>query len=162
MSGFVIYALPLLKGIVALSPLPGRTGNYAGDLQHLRDWRPAIVLSMTTQAEMVARGAGDLGHDLQDRGTRWFHLPIEDFGAPTPEVAEAWHVAAKPALDAVQGGGRVLIHCNGGCGRSGMAVLRLMVEAGEAPDAALARLRTVRPCAVETNAQLAWATSPDA
>jgi hypothetical protein len=31
------------------------------------------------------------------------------------------------------------------------------VEAGETPGAALARLRAVRPCAVETEAQLAWA-----
>ncbi|MDH5531227.1 MAG: protein phosphatase, partial [Paracoccaceae bacterium] len=45
-----------------------------------------------------------------------------------------------------------------GCGRSGMAVLRLMVEAGEPVDVALIRLRKVRPCAVETDAQLAWAS----
>ena len=159
MSAFVIYALPLHAGIVGLSPLPGRTGDYSGDLQHLRDWQPAIVLSLTTMAEMVARGAGDLGNDLQDMGTRWMHLPIEDFGAPTPEVEEAWHFAARAALAATQGGGRVLIHCNGGCGRSGMAVLRLMVEAGEPPEAALARLRAVRPCAVETDAQMQWAVA---
>ncbi len=34
---------------------------------------------------------------------------------------------------------------------------RLMVEAGEAGDRALARLRAVRPCAVETEAQMGWA-----
>ena len=51
----------------------------------------------------------------------------------------------------------MLVHCRGGCGRSGMAVLRLMVEAGEAPEEALARLRAVRPCAVETEAQMDWA-----
>jgi hypothetical protein len=39
-----------------------------------------------------------------------------------------------------------------------MIALRLMVEDGEAPDAALARLRAARPCAVETNAQMRWAT----
>ena len=32
-----------------------------------------------------------------------------------------------------------------------------MVEAGEQPDVALARLRTVRPGAVETEAQMTWA-----
>ncbi len=159
MSGFVIYALHVLDGIAALSPLPGRYGDYRSDLSHIRDWQPAIVISMTTQAEMVARGAGDLGRDLQNMGTRWMHLPIEDFGAPSPEVEEAWHVAEKAALAAVQGGGRVLIHCNGGCGRSGMAMLRLMIEAGEPADAALSRLRALRPCAVETEAQLQWAVS---
>jgi hypothetical protein len=38
-----------------------------------------------------------------------------------------------------------------------MAVLRLMIEAGEEPGEALARLRAVRACAVETDAQLEWA-----
>jgi hypothetical protein len=39
-----------------------------------------------------------------------------------------------------------------------MAILRLMVESGEDPPAALARLRAVRPCAVETERQHCWAT----
>ena len=32
-----------------------------------------------------------------------------------------------------------------------------MVESGEKPEAALQRLRAVRPCAVETEAQYLWA-----
>jgi hypothetical protein len=46
----------------------------------------------------------------------------------------------------------------GGCGRSGTALLRLMVESGEDPIPALTRLRAARPCAVETPAQFAWAS----
>ena len=34
----------------------------------------------------------------------------------------------------------------------------LLVEAGEAPEAALQRLRAARPCAVETKAQARWAS----
>ncbi|MBR9844091.1 MAG: protein phosphatase, partial [Rhodobacteraceae bacterium] len=51
------------------------------------------------------------------------------------------------------------VHCFGGCGRSGMAIMRLLVEMGEEPEAALARLRAVRPCAVETEAQRLWAAN---
>ena len=69
----------------------------------------------------------------------------------------AWRALGANARRALAGGGRVLIHCRAGCGRSGMAALRLMIECGEAPDEALARLRAVRPCAVETGAQMAWA-----
>ena len=54
-------------------------------------------------------------------------------------------------------GGRVIVHCRGGCGRTGMAVLRLMVEAGEEGESAMNRLRVVRPCAVETSRQKDWA-----
>ena len=39
-------------------------------------------------------------------------------------------------------------------------MLRLMVEAGEEPQAALTRLRGLRPCAVETDAQYEWAANP--
>ncbi|MDR9394009.1 protein phosphatase [Roseovarius sp. SYSU LYC5161] len=157
MSGFVIFALPLAGGILALAPLPGRGGHYREDIAHLHDWQPALVVSMATETEMAAHGAAMLGSDVQDMGTRWVLVPVSDFGIPGAEAEEAWHRASNAALGALQGGGRVLIHCMGGCGRSGMAALRLMVESGEAPDAALDRLRAIRPCAVETQEQLAWA-----
>ena len=157
MDGFVIHALPLAGGILAIAPLPGLSGAYDQDLAHIRDWKPALVISMTTKAEMAVADAADLGADLQDSGTRWTHLPVVDFGAPGPDIDELWQETSPSALAALQGGGRVLIHCRGGCGRSGMVALRLMIEAGEHPDTALERLRAVRLCAVETGPQLAWA-----
>ena len=157
MSGFVIFALPVSDGILAIAPLPGRGGHYAEDLAHLRDWKPALVISMTTPSEQVGQGLADLGADIQDSGTRWIHFPVPDMDVPGSNQDEDWHHASKVALSALQGGGRVLIHCFGGCGRSGMAALRLMIEAGESPDAALGRLRAIRPCAVETEEQMTWA-----
>ncbi|QGX99494.1 protein phosphatase [Roseovarius faecimaris] len=157
MSEFVIHALPVAGGILALAPLPGRGGAYAEDLAHLKDWKPALVLSLTTEAEMAAHEAANLGPHLQDAGTRWAHLPVPDYGTPEAEQEELWHETSRSALAALQGGGRVLIHCKGGCGRSGMAALRMMIEAGEDPKEALRRLRSVRPCAVETEGQMAWA-----
>ena len=157
MSGFVIFALPVSDGILAIAPLPGRGGHYAEDLAHLRDWKPALVISMTTPSEQVGQGLADLSADIQDSGTRWIHFPVPDMDVPGSNQDEDWHHASKVALSALQGGGRVLIHCFGGCGRSGMAALRLMIEAGESPDAALGRLRAIRPCAVETEEQMTWA-----
>ncbi|HAW46403.1 MAG TPA: protein phosphatase [Roseovarius sp.] len=157
MSGFVIHALHVGGGTLALAPVPGAGGAYGADMAHLRDWRPALVISLTTEAEMVAAGAGGLAFDVQASGARWIGVPVADFGVPDAAQAGNWTRARADALAALAGGGRVLVHCRGGCGRSGMAVLRLMVEAGETPGAALARLRAVRPCAVETEAQLAWA-----
>ncbi|MCZ4352300.1 protein-tyrosine phosphatase family protein [Roseovarius aestuarii] len=160
MTDFVIYAVPVAGGIVGIAPLPGGgdAAAYKDDLLHMKDWRPALVLSMTTQAEMVAGGAERLGGDLQDLGTRWVHLPVPDFGVPEGRAVADWAAASHAALAALRGRGRVLVHCRGGCGRSGMVALRLMIEAGEAPEAALTRLRAIRPCAVETSAQLRWAS----
>ena len=157
MSEFVIHALPMTGGILALAPLPGRGGSYAEDLTHLRDWQPALVISLTSLAEMEAEGVAHLGADIQGMGTRWAHLPIKDFGVPELAIEILWPATSTAARAALDGGGRVLIHCRGGCGRSGMVALRLMIEGGEAPQSALTRLRGVRPCAVETEAQMDWA-----
>lgn len=154
-----IHAFSVAGGILAIAPLPGGDGDYSGDLDHFHGWAPALVISLTTDVEMLAAGAQDLGAHLQDQGTRWAHLPVPDFGAPDAAFNECWTRVSTGALRALTGGGRVLVQCRGGCGRSGMVALRLMIEAGEAPDEALARLRAVRPCAVETDDQMTWAVS---
>lgn len=152
-----INELPLRNGLIGISPMPGRDGRYAADLAAIRDWGPALVLSMVTAEELEAKGARHFGDDLNELGIGWAHLPVRDFAAPGEEIETHWFVAAERASEILDGGGRVLAHCMGGCGRSGTALLRLMVEAGEDPQAALARLRAVRPCAVEKPEQFAWA-----
>ena len=157
MTAFVLHALPVAGGALALAPLPGRGGHVAEDMGLLRDWKPALVVSLTTLPEMEAHGVADLGSDIQASGARWAHFPVPDMDVPRRSAETEWSRISEVALAALSGGGRVLFHCMGGCGRSGMAALRLMIDAGEEPDAALARLRAVRPCAVETEAQMEWA-----
>lgn len=156
-DGMVIHALPVGGGILAICPLPGSGGDYSGDLAHICEWTPAMVISLVTQVEFLQAAAEDFGQHVQDKGTRWVHMPIRDFGVPGPEFRENWPGISEQARRALLGGGRVLVHCRGGCGRSGMVALRLMIEAGEAPDEALARLRAVRACAIETEPQMRWA-----
>ena len=157
MTGFVIHALPVLRGILAIAPLPGAGGDYGADMDHLSDWRPSMVLALTQTQEMAVSGAGDLGRSIVALGARWVHVQVPDYGVPDAAAMTVWRKSAPFALAALRGGGRVLIHCRGGCGRSGMAALRLMIDAGEPGSEALARLRAVRACAVETPAQMLWA-----
>lgn len=155
MHEFVIHSLPVGGGELAITPIPGRTRHYYTDWLRLEAWRPALVISMTTQAELERKGSGSLGTDLGNAGIGWLHCPVADFGVP--DGSWAWQIVRDRALATLAQGDRVLVHCFGGCGRSGMMCLRLMIAAGEEPDAALTRLRRVRPCAVETDAQLDWA-----
>lgn len=156
-----IHALPVGGGILALAPLPGAGGDYRGDLEHISGWAPAFVITLVTHLELFEAGAQGLGQDIQDKGTRWVHLPVKDYDVPNASFMEAWPEVSERARRAMLGGGRVLIHCKGGCGRSGMVALRLMIEAGEARDEALVRLRAVRPCAIETDEQMAWAMAAE-
>ncbi|WP_430465232.1 protein-tyrosine phosphatase family protein [Tabrizicola sp.] len=140
-------------GALGLCPMPGRTGDYAGDLAAVLAWRPGLVVTLAETGELAARGAAGLPADLAAAGVDWLHLPIPDFGTPPAALRRDW-----PAMSArLRASPRVLVHCMGGCGRSGMIALRLMIEAGEPPEPALTRLRAARPCAVETKAQMRWA-----
>ena len=156
-SEFAIYPINVGAGQVALSPIPGRSGNYEADLSSVLRWSPSIVLTMTGQSELDRVGATNFGSDLGHAGVAWHHLPIVDFNTPSIDVDNLWPDVADQCAKVLAGGGRILSHCFGGCGRSGMMALRLMIDAGEEPRAALTRLRATRPCAVEKNAQFIWA-----
>lgn len=153
----VIAELAVGGGVLGIGPMPGRGGNYLRDLAEVLAWGPALALTMTTGEELATKGAEGLSGDLSGAGVEWRHLPIADYDVPSGETLAAWPEASARAREVLAAGGRVWVHCMGGCGRSGTAVLRLMVEAGEDPNAALARLRRVRPCAVETPEQFQWA-----
>lgn len=159
MADLVIHALGVGGGSLAIAQLPGLLGDYGADLDFIRDWKPSLVLTATTRGELADAGAESIGADMQESGTRWLHLPIRDLGTPNAAFLEDWPDASAAILSALKGRGRVLIHCKGGCGRSGMLALRLMVESGEDAVEALLRLRKVRPCAVETDPQLRWAVT---
>lgn len=143
---------------LGLCRLPGRSGNLVGDIEAIRLWSPAIVVSMTETSEMAEKGAGELIAALGQIPIAHAHFPIRDFGAP--ESADArWPVLARRLHAILDGGGAVLLHCLGGKGRSGMVAMRLMAERGvPAPDA-LAAIRHIRPGAVETPAQEVWAAA---
>ena len=148
-----IAELTLRQGVLGISPCPGRAGFYDADLLAIRYWQPAVVVTFITSEEL-ARTAATLRDDLVEAGIAWLHLPTADYDTP----GQGWDEVSAHAHRHLAQGDKVLLHCMGGCGRSGSAALRLMVEAGEAPEPALIRLRQVRPCAVETQAQLLWAS----
>ena len=59
-------------------------------------------------------------------------------------------------LSEVARGTTAVIHCRGGIGRSGIIAAACLVARGVEPDDAIARVRRVRPGAVETSEQERW------
>ncbi|QRM54920.1 protein-tyrosine phosphatase family protein [Sinorhizobium sp. BG8] len=157
---FTIATVPLASGgRIGISRIPGRSGAYDADLRTIRDWGADVVVSMTDTFEMEARGCSDLGLRLASMGIGWFHLPVRDLGGPSGSNASSWPTISDSLHALLDRGGAVLVHCHGGHGRSGMVALRLLVERGEEPQAALRRIRLVRPGAVQSEAQFLWAAS---
>ncbi|MFT5067456.1 MAG: protein-tyrosine phosphatase [Yoonia sp.] len=159
MSEFAIYEMAVGAGVIALSPMPGGNGDFACDMRDVIAWQPDLVVTTVEHFELNAKGASGLAAKLAHASVDWVHLPLVDFGTPPVIDGPVWDEVITNAVKRLLTGSRILVHCHGGCGRSGMTALRIMIAAGENPDAALRRLRTVRPCAVETDAQLQWAQS---
>jgi len=156
---FRIETIALANGAhLGISPLPGREGAGLLDLACIARWKADIVVSMTETSEMERHNMADLGGLLAQFDIRWAHFPIRDFG--TPRYEQRWQDLAPRLHEILDRNGRVLAHCYGGHGRSGMVLLRLMAERGIPANLALKQLRKVRPGAVETDAQFNWAAAP--
>lgn len=142
---------------MGISPLPGGSGLLETDLRTIGEWGPDLIVSLTEQSEMDAACVGHLGRVLADLNIAWEHMPIVDFGIPDTGADKQWAELRKRVRSILDARGRVLVHCKGGRGRSGMIVLRVMIERGEDPGDALDRVRSARPGTVETDEQHAWA-----
>jgi predicted protein tyrosine phosphatase len=162
MSGIAPFSIASVLlpsgGRIGLCRLPGRSGQLAEDVAIISAWQPAHIVTLTEKAEMARLGASALQNQLSALQMSWSHFPIVDFGIPDQMSHAAWPVLSARLHTVLNAGGSVLVHCHGGLGRSGMVALRLLVEAGEEAQSALARLRLIRPGAVETQSQYNWAT----
>jgi ADP-ribosyl-[dinitrogen reductase] hydrolase len=68
-------------------------------------------------------------------------------------LSGAWESAGKELRSMLGNGLDVLLHCRGGLGRAGTIAARLLVELGVEPLTAIAKVREVRPGAIETRDQ---------
>ncbi|KAB7610366.1 hypothetical protein F9L33_13775 [Amylibacter sp. SFDW26] len=153
MEPFAIYELNGFgTGTLALCRQP----NGPEDFDQIADWQPSVVVTHTQELEFPEIEPSLPMHFLKAEYD-WLHLPIVDFGAP--DISD-WGDNLNNLKATLNAGGRILAHCKGGQGRSGMLLLKLLVSQGEAPETALARIRAVRPHAVETKEQYNWAIKP--
>lgn len=112
-----------------------------------------MVVTLVEQFELENLQVADLGSRVLDRHMEWFHLPIVDVSVPDHAFEKAWSTAGEALRATLRSGFNVLVHCRGGIGRAGTIAARLMVELGWDAEAAIARVRSVRPGAIETREQ---------
>ena len=96
-----------------------------------------------TVDEIAAKGVTNAVTDVAKLVTDWRHAPIIDYGVPGPAFEAAWPALSTDLHQLIDDGKRVLIHCHGGIGRSGLISARLLVDRGLSPAAAVAAVRSV-------------------
>jgi ADP-ribosyl-[dinitrogen reductase] hydrolase len=123
------------------------------DLDAIRSWGAAAVVTLMPMDELRAVHADGIGEACEARGMEWFHLPVRDVDVPDAHFETQWCYAGLRLREHLRQGRRVLVHCRGGLGRSGTIAARLLVEMGWSPNEAIAAVRAQRPGAIETRAQ---------
>jgi ADP-ribosyl-[dinitrogen reductase] hydrolase len=123
------------------------------DLDAIRDWGAAAVVTLVEQKELSRLRVGQLGEEVLRKGMLWFHLPIVDVSTPDEGFERDWNAAGHELRMLLCDGRNVLVHCRGGLGRAGTIAARLLIELGMEPATAIRQVRTLRPGAIETREQ---------
>lgn len=158
-------AFPIIKspvgGYIGVSPCPGIHGDLSGDIEQIEQWGPSVVVSLVETHELKKAGAEHIGEILREKRIDWFHMPIVDCDIPETDVRSVW-LDLKPLVRyrLSHKKDRILLHCWAGCGRTGMIAARLLMECGMTAEEAVSHVRSVKPDAIDTFAQIKWLNTP--
>ena len=82
--------------------------------------------------------------------------PIVDYGIPDAAFLTTWHDGIDRRRAVFEAGGTFAVACQYGAGRSGTIASLCLIEQGVIPHAAVQRVRSFFPEAVESKAQMEW------
>lgn len=152
------------SGLIGMTFCPGKkqafavSGSWHRDLDHdldrIQAWNAVAVVTLMEQHELVSYGVERIGAAVMSRGMEWYHLPIIDADVPREPFEARWVDDGRRLRAHLIEGRRILLHCRGGLGRTGMIAARLLAELGMPAQTAAAAVRVARPGAIETEDQL--------
>ena len=133
----------IVKGELSGASQPGLYGDWGSDISFLRNQGINFVMSLTEEPLIQENLA-------QESDFGFYHFPIRDMDAPMPRPA---HEAIMVLNKAIARGNKVLIHCKGGVGRTGMIGACYLVTKGYAAEDAITKVRQIHQPYIQTRNQ---------
>lgn len=155
-------AVPGTTGLIGMTFCPGKKDiglggfwdrNLNSDLGVIKAWDCAAVVTLMEEFELPLLQVHHLPAMVLALGMAWLHLPIRDVSTPDELFEELWEESGRRLRQTLADGGRILLHCRGGIGRTGTIAARLLVEFGVSPQEAITMVRQARPGTIETRSQ---------
>jgi protein-tyrosine phosphatase len=157
-------------GRIGMTHCPGRRGrdgsghvwqrDLESDLQDLLNEQVPLLVSLVEEREFETLGVPGLPMAAASR-LAWHHLPIADMTIPGVPFFQRWDRSCSAVLQVLEAGGRVVLHCAAGLGRTGTIAAKLLTDCvGLSADEAIERIRQARPGTIETSAQEAFVRGP--
>jgi ADP-ribosyl-[dinitrogen reductase] hydrolase len=158
--------VPGCTGVIGITFCPGKKDNHSPtgiwdrdletDMSAIKEWQTTCLVTLMEDHEFELLGVKQLPFKAQEHCLNWFHLPIRDVSIPDARFHGSWPDIGLHLMDDLKDGGRVVIHCRGGLGRSGIVAALLLIEAGMDSRSAVEVVREARPGAIETIQQEAY------
>ena len=157
------YITTLHGGAIGMSQCPGRSSlditgkrwqnDLDTDIQAIKDAGFSTVISLLSHQELTHHGAGEIEKKLLEVGINWLQFSIDDYDIPHAITNHAWQSPLPRLLAQLKSGKKILIHCAGGRGRTGMMSASLLNAMGIDPNDSISIVRKARPGAIETKEQ---------
>lgn len=151
------------SGIIGMTLCPGKKINSAisgvwerdldVDLQAIRDWGAQAIVNLMEEHEYDLLRIPDYVERVSSYPMTYFHLPIVDVHPPDKRFLRLWKSFGPKLRQILRDGGKILIHCRGGLGRTGTVAAQLLVELGMPHKDAVRLVRKARNGAIETSDQ---------
>jgi ADP-ribosyl-[dinitrogen reductase] hydrolase len=158
--------VPGCTGIIGITFCPGKKDCHShtgiwdrdldADMSAIKGWGTSSLVTLMEDHEFQQLGVRLLPFKAREHHLNWFHLPIRDVSIPDIRFHERWLGIGMCLMDSLKEGGRVVIHCRGGLGRSGIVAALLLIEASLDSRSAVDSVREARSGAIETIQQEAY------
>jgi protein-tyrosine phosphatase len=125
-----------VSGYLYLSGMPGRYGAFESERDRISAAGVDTVLCLTPLDEIECFSP-EYARAIHAGTLPWrqWPFPIRDFGVPDDRAAFLARVQA--AAEHLRGGGKLLIHCHAGIGRTGTAAACVLITLGMSREDAL-------------------------